>query len=277
MPPVTSTLALSTMFGISLNFIHALARHPEKNYRKFKIRKGKKNREISSPRIALKLIQRWFAQHASSALVFPEYVCGFVPGINGVTEAAKRHCNAKWVFSVDLRDFFGQVSRARIHNKLVALGYPESGADLICQLCLLDDKLPQGSPASPFLSNLAFQETDEKLNLIASKFKCRFSRYADDIVFSGKNEFDPIIEKEVKELLEQERWVLAEDKTEISQLPHRLKVHGLLVHGDKPRLTKGYRNRIRAYKHLLSNERIRADDINKVKSHISYANIIDSI
>lgn len=66
-------------------------------------------------------------------------------------------------------------------------------------------------------------------------------------------------------------WVIADEKEHLAELPNRLKVHGLLVHGPKPRMTKGYRNRIRAYRHLIENGKIKSEDIDKVKGHLAYA------
>lgn len=58
-------------------------------------------------------------------------------------------------------------------------------------------------------------------------------------------------------------------------LPNRLKVHGLLVHGEKVRLTKGYRNRIRAYKHLYGKDKIKDEDVKRIVGHITYASQVE--
>lgn len=53
-----------------------------------------------------------------------------------------------------------------------------------------------------------------------------------------------------------------------------IKVCGLLVHGDRPRLTKGYRNRIRAFKHLIEANKIAEDDLERIKGHLAYAQTV---
>ena len=93
----------------------------------------------------------------------------------------------------------------------------------------------------------------------------------------GKGEFPEGIKTSVRTVIESQGWKIAEQKERFAKRPNRLKVHGLLVHGEKPRLTKGYRNKIRAFKHLLANERVTSEDIARLKGHISYARSIDNI
>jgi hypothetical protein len=109
-------------------------------------------------------------------------------------------------------------------------------------------------------SNLVFREADAELVGVAKKFGLNFTRYADDIVFSGNGEFPDEIKPIIRAAIESRGWKIAEAKERLAKRPNRLKVHGLLVHGEKPRLTKGYRNQIRAYKHLLAKNAIDQED-----------------
>lgn len=275
LPPAVSLRTISTLFGVSSEFIGAMTRAPQRYYRVFKIKKGKKIRTIEAPRIALKLIQRWFGYYIARGVALPECVFGFIPGRNGVIEAAKKHCSAEWVYSLDLRDFFPSINTTLVVVALKAVGYSDQAADIVSRLCTLNGRLPQGSPASPVLSNLVFLQTDYALNKIADSFGIRYSRYADDLVFSGVGTTPKDLQSQVRAVLDEHEWQIAEEKVHLAKLPARLKVHGLLVHGTKPRLTKGYRNRIRAYRHLIANERIVDKDIAMVKGHITYAYLIE--
>jgi hypothetical protein len=98
------------------------------------------------------------------------------------------------------------------------------------------------------------------------------SRYADDLVFSGGDEPPPDLRARVHKIVTGAGWVLAEQKTHLARLPSRLKVHGLLVHGTRPRLTKGHRSRIRAFRHLHWTEKIA--DLVKVRGQLAYADVI---
>lgn len=275
LPPVVSVAVVSIIFGVSSNFIASILRNPIKQYRVFTIKKGKKKRRIESPKIGLKLLQSWIGANLSNKKLLSDSVYGFVPKRNGVFEAAQKHCLAKWVYSIDLRDFFPNISSRRIKNELEKLGYSKHAIELISTICTYENRLPQGSPASPVLSNLVFRETDKNLEELAKMLDIRYTRYADDLVFSGLGVIPENLQNKIKEILIDNDWVLAEEKEYLSKLPNRLKVHGLLVHCDKPRLTKGYRNRIRAYKHLLALEKIKEVDLYSCKGHVSYANSLD--
>jgi hypothetical protein len=112
---------------------------------------------------------------------------------------------------------------------------------------------------------------------VAHQEGVRYTRYADDLVFSGLGAVPSALQDRVRSCLSESDWTIATEKEKLVELPNRLKVHGLVVHGSSPRLTKGYRNRIRAYRHLLAAGKISADDLAKVKGHISYAAQVESI
>lgn len=263
------------MFGVSSEFIGAISRAPTRYYRIFKIKKGKKTRTIQAPKVALKLLQAWFAHHVADAIQLPDCVYGFVPGRSGVKEAALVHCAANWVYSLDVRDFFPSIAEHQVSDALVRIGYTIQTANFLSRLITLGGVLPQGSPASPVMSNIVFSPTDNLLVALAAELGVRYTRYADDLVFSGVDAPPAMLQERAREIVTGAGWVIADSKEHFAQLPARLKVHGLLVHGDRPRLTKGYRNRIRAFKHLLAAEKISAADQRRIRGHLAYAEFID--
>lgn len=276
LPPVVSARCLAVLFGYSTKFINALSQQNWKYYRTFVIRQGRKRRTIQAPKVALKVIQKWFEFHLSRAITVDDNVFGFVP-FKSAPLAAAQHVNARWVYSVDIQDFFPSTLRTVVESALIGIGYSERAASLLGGLLCYRSSLAQGSPASPILSNLVFRELDHQLKAIADENQIRFTRYADDIVFSGVGQFPEKIKDQVKALFEGTCWTLSEEKEYFSEIPKRLKVHGLLVHGERPRLTKGYRNRIRAYKHLLETGKVKDEDIPRIKGHIKYAESIDKL
>jgi hypothetical protein len=274
LPPAVSVRILACLFGFSSKFVGALTRKPERHYRTFIIRKGKKRREIHAPRVGLKVIQTWISHHLAAALKFDDCVYGFVPG-RSAPQAATIHCAANWVYSIDIANFFPTTSAQRVASAIQRIGYSSHAASLVSTICCYQGNLAQGSPASPILSNLVFAPFDALLTQIANETRTRYTRYADDIVFSGTGEVPIGIEERVRSVITEAGWRLAEGKEHLAMLPHRLKVHGLLVHGQKPRLTKDYRNRIRAFRHLLETGRISADDEQRIRGHLSYAKSVD--
>ncbi len=270
LPIVVSFRCLSVLFGFSTNFVYKLAQQNWKFYRTFTIRKGKKKRTIHAPKVALKVIQKWLGYHLPEALSFGNYVYGFVPGRSAI-DAANIHTNARWVYSVDIENFFPTTTKEVIKESLKSVGYSFEAADLIANICCYKDTLAQGAPSSPVISNLVLKELDKQLKTIADSNQIRFTRYADDIVFSGIDKFPTEIKDQISDLFKETCWKLSPEKEYFAESPMRLKVHGLLVHGEKARLTKGYRNRIRAYKHLLNAGKIRNEDLGRIAGHVKYA------
>ncbi len=270
LPPIISRDVLATIIGVNPGLIWSMERRPHRYYRYFTIKKGVGERHIFAPRVALKIIQKWLSHHLANAYQAPPHVFGFVAGRSHL-QAASVHCGARWVHSVDIRDFFPSTTANILSATLQAIGYNDLSSELIARLCCLNGRLAQGAPTSPTLSNFVFREMDSRLTQVAERFGARLSRYADDIVFSGTENLPEELPACVAELFVGQPWQLAPEKTETAVLPHRLKVHGLLVHGDKIRLTKGYRNRIRAYEHLQARGRISEADARRVGGHLMFA------
>ncbi|MFZ6861377.1 reverse transcriptase family protein [Undibacterium sp. Ji67W] len=274
LPPISSRQVLGLMFGINSGLIWSFQSRTSRYYRTFYIPKGNRTRKIDAPRVGLKAIQKWLSVQLQYLYNVPAHVFGFVSGRSHV-DAALVHVRATWVLSVDIRDFFQTTPRILVQSKLEKLGFNSKEADLISSLCCLRERLAQGSPVSPLLSNVCFEDLDIALVNIAEKFNVRLSRYADDIVFSSEVDYPDGLKENVEELFVEACWDLAEEKIELTKLPNRLKVHGLLVHGENIRLTKGYRNKIRTYKYLIASKRPEdLEEIDKMKGHISYEKFI---
>lgn len=269
LPPITSQLALSAMLGVNPGLIWSLVNRPLRHYRQFTIPKGSGRRQIEAPRVALKIIQKWLANQFQRLFTAPDHVFGFVAGRSHI-HAAKKHVAARWVHSVDIADFFPSTPVATVFDAARRLGYNDQSSKLIALLCCLRGHLAQGSPASPVISNIAFANVDEKLRAIAIRHELRVTRYADDIVFSGVGEAPDSLHAEIVESLNETPWRVSERKTEFTKTPGRLKVHGLLVHREVIRLTKGYRNKLRAFRHLLSADLVRDGDLARIRGHLIY-------
>jgi hypothetical protein len=274
LPPITSVDALGVLFGVNTGLLWSILHNSDRYYRRFVLPKGRGFREICAPRVSLKVIQKWISVQLCRNWHAAQHVYGFVPGRSHV-DAARVHLGATWVFSVDIANFFGTTPQAVVVTGLTRLGYSLECARLMSDFCCLREVLPQGAPSSPVLSNIAISSIDRELETFADYYGTRLSRYADDIVFSGVGEFPARLQTDIAALFDRSPWRLAAGKTEMSKLPNRLKVHGLLVHGDRIRLTKGYRNRLRAFRHLVSAGRIRDVDLSRVRGHIVFSDFIE--
>lgn len=275
LPPVTSRASISAMFGFNEGFVWSLLNRTRRHYRRFEIPKGQTTRTIYAPKVGLKTVQKWLSVHFQNRWSTHESVYGFVPGRSHLAAAAQ-HVGSSWVASVDIENFFPSVSLGKVRTALEQLGYTdEFSKEAITTLTCLGIGLTQGAPTSPVISNIVLNKLDIALAAYASTNGYTYTRYADDIVMSGSSGSPDEAVEAIRSMITGDGWKVAEGKTTVDRLPGRLKVHGLLVHGDRIRLTKGYRNRLRAYRHLMANGKVRQEDVARIKGHLEFAASVD--
>jgi RNA-directed DNA polymerase len=150
------------------------------------------SRTILAPASALKLIQHKLA-HILALVYEHQYgprrpsVHGFRPGRSIVSNAAN-HIRRPWVLRVDLQDFFPTISFPRVYGVFLSepFGLGKSAATALAQICTFQNQLPQGAPTSPAISNLICARMDRELQKVARSVSgLRYTRYADDLVFSS--------------------------------------------------------------------------------------------
>ena len=276
LPPIASADALAAMIGLNAGIVWSFLKRPNRHYRTFSIPKGRGQRDLVAPKVGIKIVQTWIAFHLSRAYQAPDHVFGFVRG-KSHTGAALCHTGANWAYSVDIEDFFPSTPIVSVRDALLALGYDPQSADLIATLCTLNGRLPQGAPTSPTLSNLCFAAIDARLRTLAAEFGCIVTRYADDIVFSGQGNRPDALQLRTHQLFEGTPYRIAPHKELVQPLKGRIKIHGLLIKHDGVRLTKGYRNRLRAYNHIAAKLGTSANDFHKIRGHLQYGNLISSL
>lgn len=274
-PPAVSIRVLATLFGFSPRFIGSLVNFPERHYRSFEIPKGAGTRRIEAPRVALKAVQKWFGHHLARAVEFPPSIVGFVPGRSAIHGAAM-HCRQDWVWSIDIENFFPSIRMETIKSAIQGIGYAPGAAEIMAKLCSFHGRLAQGSPASPVLANLVAEKFDSGIIELSQNHSVNYTRYADDMVFSGKARFPEQFDQEARSLVTNAGFRLAKRKERFVRSSSRLMVYGLVVNGSRPRLTKRYRNQVRAFRHLSSNEKIKERDVNRIQGHLAYANSVES-
>ena len=159
---------------------------PKKRYRDFDIKKrnGDKRR-IRAPILPLKKLQKRIAEMLEAQYEPRSCVFGYVKGAN-ILKNARCHKNRRWVLRVDLKNFFPTIHFGRVRGMLMAPPFSLSPpvATIVAQICCVDNELPQGSPASPVISNIICRGLDHALSKLARTQRCRYTRYCDDLVFS---------------------------------------------------------------------------------------------
>jgi len=141
-------------------------------------------RVLLVPERRLKFLQRktlHLLQHIHSPRV---PVHGFVKDRGAITNA-NEHQTRPHLLNLDLRNYFGVITRARVLGMLKALGLEDEVAQAVCSICITRNQLPQGAPTSPILSNMVAYSLDRDLINFAKTHRLRYTRYADDISLSS--------------------------------------------------------------------------------------------
>ncbi|MBE9557977.1 MAG: RNA-directed DNA polymerase [Proteobacteria bacterium] len=170
-------------------------------------------RLIEAPKQILKDLQRKILREILDPVAVHDSAHGFRRGRSCIT-AAQLHAGEDMVITMDLKDFFPSVPIRSVHGIFRSLGYPWAVARLLTGLCsttapasLFDNPpgdsghdeetrrlfhqrhLPQGAPTSPALANLCARRLDGRLNGLAHCMEARYTRYGDDLAFSGDRDF----------------------------------------------------------------------------------------
>lgn len=117
---------------------------------------------------------------------------GFVASRSIITNATE-HVGKSWVLNVDLEDFFGTITSGRVFGALRAgpVSIPDDVASLVADICTVNGALPIGAPTSPVISNIVSRRMDRDLLDLSKRFHLRYTRYADDLTFSGRKPHFP--------------------------------------------------------------------------------------
>jgi hypothetical protein len=217
-------------------------------YRTYTLRsRTGKLRRIDAPNPVLKQVQRLLLRRVLYRLEPHAAAHGFVPGRSIVSNAAP-HVGRRWVIALDLRDFFPSTRQAAVRAVLQRLPErSEAEREAILRLVTRRGALPQGAPSSPHLANLAFRPLDEALDALARAQELTYTRYADDLAFSGDRLPRGLVPA-VGRILAQAGYRLASHKTRFMGCHARQQVTGLIVNR-RLALPRELRRWLRAVQH----------------------------
>jgi RNA-directed DNA polymerase len=216
-------------------------------------------RKITAPERSLKYLQRRMLEGGFNRLLTEEHLGdsahGFIPGRNIVTNAAP-HIGQPLVVNVDIESFFPSIRYALILkavaqlNDLEGISLSAAAQRLIADLCSYQGALPTGSPTSPAIANLTLRNLDQSLATLCMAQGITYTRYADDLTFSGDNSARTVLPF-VKKCLAELGLELDEKKTNLFRRGRRQIVTGLVVN-EKPNLPRRLRRELRAAVHRRS-------------------------
>ena len=219
---------LSHLVGYQLDYLIGAIYNTEAFYRYFTVDKRSGGvRKIAEPLPSLKEIQRWILDNILYKCPISRFTKGYVPTLS-IRDNARFHRNQELVLKLDIKDFFPSIKSGRVFNFFKRLGYQKAVSQMLTNLCTLNGSLPQGAPTSPALSNLIISRLDTRLSHYAIQKKIRYTRYADDMTFSGSFAPGEII-KLVRIASEDEGLILNERKIRLMKKHQRQIVTGVVV------------------------------------------------
>src|SRR5262249_43341246 len=252
LPVLHTGREVAAAMGITLPSLRWLTYHRKSatlvHYHRYSIAKKTGGvRYISAPKPALAKAQRWVLEHVLARQEVEAPAHGFVPGRSIVTNAAP-HAGRKIVINLDLKEFFPSITFRRVKGLFEKIGYSEHVATVFALLATepprlateLDGKvyhvalgqrvLPQGACTSPAITNALCRRLDRRLSGLTKKHGFAYTRYADDLTFSGENA------KAVGKLLRSVRGIVQAEgftehprKTRVMRRANRQEVTGVTV------------------------------------------------
>ena len=250
-------------------------------------------RLIEAPKPRLKTMQSRILHGILDHVPAHQAAHGFVAG-RSVLTGAELHTNAAVVVGLDLKDFFLTTPLGRVHALFRSLGFPHNVARMLTRLsstvtpdsifdrlppsprhtraamrAYSEPHLPQGAPTSPALANLVAWRMDVRLAGLARSFDATYSRYADDLTFSGEDAFAAkthSLVAAVREIVIDEGYTVNDRKTRIMSRASRQRVTGVVVNRHLNVSRDGYD----ALKAILHNCRRNGIDAENRSGHANF-------
>lgn len=248
---------LARSLGILPQLLMEVAESPNREtfYHRFEIPK-KSPRKAGEHRIVWAVTSPSLADaHKNFARRFNDFVVdvvndfphpcahGYVPKRSTLTNATE-HCGAPVLLRADIRSFFSSIKRGRLNALFSQLKLNESIVPTLSAFVTIRDELPLGLHGSPLLANLACMDLDHKLKALAEGYGCIYTRYADDLAFSGSAGLPSRFE--LSDVLSGEGFELSPNKFRITKQGQAHFVTGLSVSDPKrPHVPKRLKRRLR--------------------------------
>lgn len=288
LPIIFTLYHLSLLSDTHFKYLHSIVERKTNPYYNFLINKihgGKRN--ISSPNFYLKRVQNFIkseildTNHVSNQI--SECVFSYRKA-RSIVDNAKSHIGAKWIIKADIENFFDSIKEYHIYHFFHSLGYSSllslelsrlttwpscdinSDSDLSQDGSFNEDitftskykfycssapigSLPQGAPTSPPLSNIIFSPIDKKFIILSEKYGYIYTRYADDLFFSTRNNINIHSARnflnEVRNILNYSNYRMNHKKTRIV-LPRSKKViTGIVITDNKILLDRKFKDEIK--------------------------------
>ena len=236
--------SLERDLGISAKTLYAVSNNLSRHYRKAKLpKKSGGFRNLSIPDAILKAVQRRIADVLLVHMPVSGYAKAYRFGSSTLHNASP-HVGKQVVLKLDILHFFESIRYSTVKDKVFPKEiYAEPLRILLAMLCYHKEALPQGAPSSPAITNILLYEFDELIGRWCRSRGIAYTRYCDDMTFSG--DFEPtdvigFVRLQLKEM----GFLLNEQKTQIQRSGRQQTVTGLIVN-ERPGVPSDYRRKLR--------------------------------
>lgn len=270
LPVIFSIAHLSILARANVKLTYRICSHDRlRYYERFKLKKRRGGfRVIQNPTGQLKHLQKWILNNILENVPSHLSCKGFDKGTS-IKQNAQQHLNAQCILKIDLLRFYDSINEKRLYGIFESLGYHKNLAVSLSKLCTVcpndvfmqsfkkneeelkqkilqseEGVLPQGAPTSPKLSNLISRRLDERLTKLCEKNNLKYSRYADDLTFSGEEEVLRKIKSTIYRIIRDENFYVNYGKTQFLKRGSRYFVTGLSVHNDKVKVPRKMKKNI---------------------------------
>lgn len=230
--------------GFSAKTLYGLSNSLEKHYHTVYLPKSDgSKRKLSVPDLILKLVQKSIADNILIQYPISKYAKAYKQG-SSIQKNARPHVGKKKILKLDIEGFFDHILYSRVKDTVFyEEKYSESIRILLTMLCYYNDSLPQGAPTSPAITNIIMYDFDETVGTFCNEKNIAYTRYCDDMTFSGCFDERGIISF-VKGELRKLGLFLKNRKTAVISASKRQVVTGIVVN-EKMNVTKDYKKTIR--------------------------------
>ena len=260
MPVIETDRELAKFLQIEYNSLRYLVYHRDvitfDNYYRFDIpKKSGGTRHIAAPKTQLKTAQRQILDQILQKVKISNLSHGFVKSKSVLTNAKVHNTSPDLLINIDLEDFFPTITFERVRGLYQSFGYSGYIASLLAMLCTYCERmpleikgetkyiktskriLPQGSPASPMITNIICRNMDKRINGFCKKLGITYTRYADDMSFSYIGDIHNFaigsFLNSINKMIESEGFHMKKEKTHILRKNNRQYITGIVINNEE--------------------------------------------
>jgi retron-type reverse transcriptase len=271
---VDGVTLLATMLEEDVELLKTMLEDTSKFYHRFPLNKRDGGRRwINAPNDDMKRVQKKILYRVLRGVYATRYAHGFVHNRSIVTNA-QQHVGKDCVVKMDIRRFFDTITEKMVLGAMMQVVRNNRqylpAMTVLSKLCVLNGVTPQGAPTSPFLSNVVCRNLDYSLRGLSNRFGATYTRYADDLTFSGRGDITTMIPL-VTRAVNTHGFRINTRKTGVFRKGGRQRVTGIIVN-QQTGVDRKKRMNLRARIHNIKTGKVPISDVNlaELRGHVSF-------